>query len=524
MLTHLKAWEDEEFAIKRLGLDAPLGSIDRSRLNVNGSSLAAGHPSPRPVGESSPRWPSSPGEARGDREALSAASCPSALPVGRVSSRSWRPEAWLISSPPSSPHRWRSGPSATADAAAPPRRATRSSRGRCSSSAGPLREVPARAPRLGRRPGGERRRGHAGPPRGHHRRPVRCRGPGRARAARTIGRGQAAREERPRRRHRHGPDDADGRHGGDDNVLSKASAALARSCASVRRAISCSPKARRTTAVWSAVEFLLSGIGLRRRAGRASRRDHGHERRLREAARGKGRGRHGGRQRHRCRDRQGARPRRRHRRRRRPRSRRGARQGGQRGEGHGRPARCHGGRRRHAHRRACEAAPWRHRHRHPQCRDHAGQALRQPGRGQVGQRHRRQPALHPADERGDSRRGRPRAGWSHRLPVVHRRHRGQPGSDQLRGEQGGRHRARHGARGSGEGPGHHRQRGGTRLHRDRDDGQVPSRLARWGAESTSLQQVVAPGRGGDDRVAQPAGRGRCDGARWSGCGQSWLGA
>ena len=40
----LKAWEDEEFAIKRLGLDAPLGSIDRSRLNVNGSSLAAGHP------------------------------------------------------------------------------------------------------------------------------------------------------------------------------------------------------------------------------------------------------------------------------------------------------------------------------------------------------------------------------------------------------------------------------------------------------------------------------------------------
>ena len=44
VLTHLKAWEDEEFAIKRLGLDAPLGPIDRSRLNVNGSSLAAGHP------------------------------------------------------------------------------------------------------------------------------------------------------------------------------------------------------------------------------------------------------------------------------------------------------------------------------------------------------------------------------------------------------------------------------------------------------------------------------------------------
>ncbi|GAA6527886.1 acetyl-CoA C-acetyltransferase [Intrasporangium sp. DVR] len=44
VLTHLKAWEDEEFCVKRLGLDGALGSIDRTRLNVNGSSLAAGHP------------------------------------------------------------------------------------------------------------------------------------------------------------------------------------------------------------------------------------------------------------------------------------------------------------------------------------------------------------------------------------------------------------------------------------------------------------------------------------------------
>ncbi|MCK0110916.1 acetyl-CoA C-acetyltransferase [Ornithinimicrobium sp. F0845] len=44
VLTTLAAWEDEEFAAERLGLDAPLGAIDRSRLNVNGSSLAAGHP------------------------------------------------------------------------------------------------------------------------------------------------------------------------------------------------------------------------------------------------------------------------------------------------------------------------------------------------------------------------------------------------------------------------------------------------------------------------------------------------
>jgi acetyl-CoA C-acetyltransferase len=44
VLTTLKAWEDPDFCKARLGLDAPLGSIDRSRLNVNGSSLAAGHP------------------------------------------------------------------------------------------------------------------------------------------------------------------------------------------------------------------------------------------------------------------------------------------------------------------------------------------------------------------------------------------------------------------------------------------------------------------------------------------------
>ncbi len=44
VLATLKAWEDPEFCRDRLGLDGPLGSIDRSRLNVNGSSLAAGHP------------------------------------------------------------------------------------------------------------------------------------------------------------------------------------------------------------------------------------------------------------------------------------------------------------------------------------------------------------------------------------------------------------------------------------------------------------------------------------------------
>ncbi|MFD9962621.1 acetyl-CoA C-acetyltransferase [Amycolatopsis sp. NPDC058986] len=44
VLATLKAWEDPAFAKEKLELDAPLGSIDRAKLNVNGSSLAAGHP------------------------------------------------------------------------------------------------------------------------------------------------------------------------------------------------------------------------------------------------------------------------------------------------------------------------------------------------------------------------------------------------------------------------------------------------------------------------------------------------
>jgi len=44
VLATLAAWESVDFAKEKLGLDAPLGSIDRSKLNVNGSSLAAGHP------------------------------------------------------------------------------------------------------------------------------------------------------------------------------------------------------------------------------------------------------------------------------------------------------------------------------------------------------------------------------------------------------------------------------------------------------------------------------------------------
>ena len=44
VLATLAAWEDEAFCVERLRLPGALGSIDRAKLNVNGSSLAAGHP------------------------------------------------------------------------------------------------------------------------------------------------------------------------------------------------------------------------------------------------------------------------------------------------------------------------------------------------------------------------------------------------------------------------------------------------------------------------------------------------
>jgi acetyl-CoA C-acetyltransferase len=44
VLCTLKAWESPEYCRDVLGLPAPLGSIDRARLNVKGGSVALGHP------------------------------------------------------------------------------------------------------------------------------------------------------------------------------------------------------------------------------------------------------------------------------------------------------------------------------------------------------------------------------------------------------------------------------------------------------------------------------------------------
>jgi len=44
VLSTLKAWESPEYCREVLGLSAPLGSIDRTKLNVKGGSIAIGHP------------------------------------------------------------------------------------------------------------------------------------------------------------------------------------------------------------------------------------------------------------------------------------------------------------------------------------------------------------------------------------------------------------------------------------------------------------------------------------------------
>ena len=44
VLATLKAWESPAYCRDQLGRDAPLGPIDRAKLNVHGSSIAMGHP------------------------------------------------------------------------------------------------------------------------------------------------------------------------------------------------------------------------------------------------------------------------------------------------------------------------------------------------------------------------------------------------------------------------------------------------------------------------------------------------
>ncbi len=44
VLCTLAAWESEDYCQQRLGLSAALGSIDRAKMNIRGSSLAVGHP------------------------------------------------------------------------------------------------------------------------------------------------------------------------------------------------------------------------------------------------------------------------------------------------------------------------------------------------------------------------------------------------------------------------------------------------------------------------------------------------
>lgn len=44
VLCTLKSWESADYCRDRLGREAPLGEVDRSKMNIKGSSLAVGHP------------------------------------------------------------------------------------------------------------------------------------------------------------------------------------------------------------------------------------------------------------------------------------------------------------------------------------------------------------------------------------------------------------------------------------------------------------------------------------------------
>jgi acetyl-CoA C-acetyltransferase len=44
VLCTLKAWESEKYCVEKLGRTGAMGSIDRAKLNIHGSSLALGHP------------------------------------------------------------------------------------------------------------------------------------------------------------------------------------------------------------------------------------------------------------------------------------------------------------------------------------------------------------------------------------------------------------------------------------------------------------------------------------------------
>ena len=40
----VKAWEDPAYCKEQLGLDAPLGTLDAAKLNIDGGAIALGHP------------------------------------------------------------------------------------------------------------------------------------------------------------------------------------------------------------------------------------------------------------------------------------------------------------------------------------------------------------------------------------------------------------------------------------------------------------------------------------------------
>ena len=67
VLCTLKAWNEPSYCREHLGKNAPLGEIDRAKMNVKGSSMAVGHPFAATGARITANWPSFCREGRGPR-------------------------------------------------------------------------------------------------------------------------------------------------------------------------------------------------------------------------------------------------------------------------------------------------------------------------------------------------------------------------------------------------------------------------------------------------------------------------
>ena len=531
VLSTLAAWEDAAFCRERLGLDAPLGSIDRPSSTSTAARWPPATRSPRPAGASSPRWP-----RPCTSTAAGAASSRSAPPAARASSRSWKelnrsePVRAGRSTPPSagwSP-RTRRCPSRRRWTAASP--ASRSSTASCWPG-GSGRLGGAVAASLGRGRGDDRQRAAAQPDgqgarlrRDRHRRQRRASGElyaffhANIRAIAPSGRllvlGTPLADAAT-------PREATAQRALEGFVRSAAKELKAGATAQL---VLVGPGAEEQLALDAAVPA-LAALGLRQRPGRRGRQGQGRARPATGTARSP------------ARSRSSPAP---------PRHRRGDRRRRSRVTaptvvGLDVPALADdldavmdalGGRPLTLDITAADAPDVlagrarQRRRRRPQRRHHPRHDARPDARRALGPGARRQPLRAGAHQRRAARARGARQGRAHRLRHLDQRHRRQRRPDQLRDLEGRRDRD---GQVAGAGAGQARrddQRGRARLHRDADDGEGAGRDPRGRpADELALARAGCPVDVAETIAwfASPA-TGGVNGNVVRVCGQSLLGA